>query len=324
MVIDRLKQERFARFLLVFLLVIVSTGMIGWRWYDQQQNNIIHARFPENGGWTPDTITARVGEPLHLRLTSDDMMHGFMVGQLDMEPVDMPPGKITEITLQFDKPGTYTFYCTRICSATHWRMRGTIEVLGQENEPITKAEPPLYVTLGIDIDASHPADVVPDERPSPTRGAALDITLPTMYQSRDVYESQSPAQVWQRLRGEPVTADLTDAQVWDLVSAIWQAQTDQAALQTGQELYTANCVTCHGPDGTGEGPFAALQATAVPDFTDPVTMLGANSAILQGKLLRGGMGTGMPNFGTIFTDAEIQALVDYLWIFQLTTEDVTE
>ncbi len=323
MVIDRLKQERLARFLLVCLLVIVAASMAGWRWYDQQ-NRIIRATIPENGGWTPDTITVQVGEPLQLRLTSDDMMHGFMVGRLDMEPVDIPPGKITEVTLHFDEPGTYTFYCTRICSPTHWRMRGTIEVLGEETKPPTPSKPPLYVTLGMDIDTLHPADVVPDKRPSPTRGAALDINIPTDYQSREVYESQSPAQVWQRLRDEPAITDLTDAQVWDLVSAIWQSQTDPAALQTGQELYTANCVTCHGPDGTGDGPFAALQPTAVPDFTDPTMILGANSAILQGKLLRGGMGTGMPNWGTIFTDEQIWALVDYLWTFQLTTEDVNE
>ncbi len=323
MVTDRLKQERLARFLLVFLLVLVAAVTVGWRWYDQQ-NSIIHATIPENGGWTPDTITVQVGEPLPLRLTSDDMMHGFMVGRLDMEPVDIPPGKITEITLQFDEPGTYTFYCTRVCSATHWRMRGTIEVLGEDNEPSASVESPLYVTLGMDIDAPHPAAVVPEKRPSPPRGAAININIPTDYQSREVYERQSPAQVWQQLRDEPATTDLTDAQIWDLVSAIWQAQTDPVALQTGQELYTANCVTCHGPDGAGEGPFAALQATAVPDFTDPTTLLGANSVILQGKLLRGGMGTGMPNFGTIFTDEQIWALVDYLWTFQLTTADINE
>jgi mono/diheme cytochrome c family protein len=53
-------------------------------------------------------------------------------------------------------------------------------------------------------------------------------------------------------------------------------------------------------------------------------MLGANSAILQGKLLRGGMGTGMPNWGTIFTEEEIWALVDYLWTFQFALEENTE
>jgi hypothetical protein len=33
------------------------------------------------------------------------------------------------------------------------------------------------------------------------------------------------------------------------------------------------------------------------DFTDPARMLGASPALLEGKILRGGMGTGMPNVG---------------------------
>jgi mono/diheme cytochrome c family protein len=52
------------------------------------------------------------------------------------------------------------------------------------------------------------------------------------------------------------------------------------------------------------------------DFGDSTQMLGASLAVLQGKIIRGGMGTGMPYWGTIFTDEEIEALVDYIWTFQ--------
>jgi mono/diheme cytochrome c family protein len=41
------------------------------------------------------------------------------------------------------------------------------------------------------------------------------------------------------------------------------------------------------------------------DFTDPKRMLGASPAILEGKILRGGMGTGMPMWGSIFTEEQI-------------------
>ena len=81
----------------------------------------------------PESLTAEVGKPLHLRLTSDDVTHGFAVGQSSLPPVDVKPGEITELTLTFDKPGKYTFYCTRWCSVNHWRMRGTIEVRGTNN-----------------------------------------------------------------------------------------------------------------------------------------------------------------------------------------------
>jgi len=55
-------------------------------------------------------------------------------------------------------------------------------------------------------------------------------------------------------------------------------------------------------------------------FTDARRMLGASPALLQGKILRGGMGTGMPSWGPIFTDAQTWALVDYLWTFQFDWE----
>jgi mono/diheme cytochrome c family protein len=50
-------------------------------------------------------------------------------------------------------------------------------------------------------------------------------------------------------------------------------------------------------------------------------MLSASPAHLQGKILRGGMGTGMPYWGPIFTDDQTWALVSYLWTFQFKLED---
>jgi mono/diheme cytochrome c family protein len=49
-------------------------------------------------------------------------------------------------------------------------------------------------------------------------------------------------------------------------------------------------------------------------------MLSASPALLQGKIIRGGMGTGMPSWGAIFTEDQTWALVAYLWTFQFNTE----
>ena len=56
------------------------------------------------------------------------------------------------------------------------------------------------------------------------------------------------------------------------------------------------------------------------DFTDPERMLGASPAVLQGKILRGGMGTGMPMWGSIFTEEQIWDLVSDLYSFQFEYE----
>ncbi len=49
-------------------------------------------------------------------------------------------------------------------------------------------------------------------------------------------------------------------------------------------------------------------------------MLGASPALLQGKILRGGMGTGMPNWGPIFDEQQIWDLDAYLYTYQFHEE----
>jgi mono/diheme cytochrome c family protein len=56
------------------------------------------------------------------------------------------------------------------------------------------------------------------------------------------------------------------------------------------------------------------------NFTDPSSMLSASPAHLQGKIIRGGMGTGMPSWGAIFTEDQTWALISYLWTFQFSSE----
>jgi len=317
-----MKAERLA-LLFVFMLVIgVPLAAVLAR--SNSDTIEIHAQMADNGGWTPGDFTAQVGQPLHLRLTSDDVVHGFAVGQSAIPAVDVLPGQWTTTTLLFDQPGKYTFYCTRWCGPNHWRMRGTIEVAGDVTDTTT-ITPPLYVTLNLDLDAPHPSDVVPEEKPSATRGAALGGKIDRAWEA-----AESPAQVWQQLRSASLTQGLSDDQVWDLVAWQWRSRTTPERLAEGQKLYQQNCAACHGETGKSDGAIApALQKAPMPgmsmtghetvapiDFTDAKNMLGASDAILAGKIIRGGMGTGMPYWGPIFTVEQIQAVVDYLWTFQ--------
>ncbi|GER79203.1 conserved hypothetical protein [Candidatus Denitrolinea symbiosum] len=291
---------------------------------------LIHARMAENGGWNPDVIEAEVGKPLQLKITSDDVVHGFAVGQMDMQNVDVLPGKVTDVTLNFDKPGIYTFYCTRWCGLNHWRMRGTIEVSGSSSDP-ELVSPPIYVSLGLDLDAPHGAPVLPQQVPSAIRGQQLSIQFPiTTYQFLNYYRSSSPYQAFTDLSN----TTLTESQRWDVVAYTWQSNTTTESLANGKQLYAQNCAACHGENGAGDGVFADDLATAGEssmqtmegatkmmmqspvDFTDPRRMLGANPALLQGKILRGGMGTGMPMWGSIFTDEQIWDLISYIYSFQ--------
>ncbi|HEX9331155.1 MAG TPA: c-type cytochrome, partial [Anaerolineales bacterium] len=320
------RPELLSRILIITGVVLaIAAPVLLWA-----RTPLIHVHMAEDGGWNPDVIKAQVGKPLHLRLTSDDVVHGFAVGQMEMEGVDVLPGKVTDVTLMFEKPGTYTFFCTRWCGVNHWRMRGSIEVSGSISDP-EPAAVPLYVTLGIDIDAPHEAPIIPGNQPSAMRGEQLAANLEISRFSRaDFYRSNSPYQLFESL----ASTNLDAAEKWDVVSFIWRSNTAPEALTNGKKLFAQNCAACHGEGGGGNGVFAddiahaagsskqsmsgsnemAMQKPA--DFTDPARMLGASPALLQGKVLRGGMGTGMPMWGSIFTEQQIWDLIAYIYSFQ--------
>lgn len=321
---------------LIGVMAASAAAVVTWYALDQAQIVDVHARIAQAGGWSPMSLSATVGEPLRLRLTADDMPHGFAVGQTDWPAIDLKPGAPVETTLTFERPGTYTFYCTKWCGMGHWRMRGTIEVSAADSAaaagdaPVTNAVP-LYAQLGIDLDAAvqAPPEMLPPVKPSAERGAALPVAGSVPSRNQAALRATSPLDVWRALRQEASLAHLNDSDLWDLVAHLWRAQTSPASLQEGKALYAANCAVCHGELGGGDGIAAAAltarndaaglafghMTMAPTDFTDPAHMLALSPARLQGKIIRGGMGTGMPFWGPIFTEPQTWALTDYLWTF---------
>ncbi len=334
-----MKRREFVSRILILAAVVAAVGTPLYLWL---RTPLIHARVAENGGWSHDVLRATVGEPLRLRLTSDDVVHGFAVGQRDMESVDVLPGKVTDVTLLFDKPGTYTFYCTRWCGLNHWRVRGTIEVSGPGPEVETDTahaggdnEVPLFVTLGLDIDSPHDSPLVPGVRPSAINGEQLAAQLPaSKFIDPDFYRMHSPYQTWRELRDTSYLANLNDQQIWDLVAFIWRSGSTPADVDAGRKLFDRNCAACHGGNGEGNGIYAeklaasgktstktmtgakTMRKQAPANLADPVRMLGASPALLQGKILRGGMGTGMPSWGPIFTRKQTWDLIAFLYSIQ--------
>jgi mono/diheme cytochrome c family protein len=207
-------------------------------------------------------------------------------------------------------------------------MRGTIEVSGSNSEP-QPASAPLYVFLNLDIDAPHDAPSVPNDQPSAIRGQGLAIELP-LDLSAEYYRSHSPYQAFIDLSN----TSLTEAQRWDVVAYLWRSNTTKESLANGRQRYTQNCAACQGETGAGDGVFADdlkaagdssartmagtqdMKMQMPANFTDPTRMLGASPALLQGKILRGGMGTGMPMWGSIFTEEQIWDLIAYIYSFQ--------
>jgi mono/diheme cytochrome c family protein/plastocyanin len=290
----------------------------------------ITAAAPEAGGFQPDRIRVAAGETIRLRFAVPDVTHGLAIGPgLDLDWGQVDPGQVKEVEVTFDRAGRYTLYCNTWCSPNHWRMRTTIEVYDPANPdtlPTGDSSDPIIESLAsrnVDIDAPHESPVVPGERPLALRGgraaARLASAWPLELTNVTWRRRHSPAEAWALL----VEAGLNETEAWDTVAYLWTANVDRARLQAAAALYAKNCAACHGQSGDGRGPGADALArqrdpniTTEPSaFTAPGPMLGASGDIYYAKIRRGGMGTGMPAFGPIFSPDETWLLVDYLWTF---------
>lgn len=316
----------------IVLLVIVAFpasifGYQAWRTSSSGVETVVMAaRTPEQGGFSPNRLTLRAGETVRLRINSADVVHGLTIPGMNVNIDEIYPGKVVEIDVTPDKPGRYAFACTRWCGVDHWRMRGVIEVTGDEPLSAATVEPPLFQQLGIDLDAMrHAAQATPAASPSSSAGAALHAPLLPDLADQTQRRARSPADAFDSLRADSANTGLSDDDVWNLVAWAWLKDVGPVALARAGTLYARDCAACHGIDGQGNGP-AGLNLPGMTkmdptmprgpaDFTDPAHMLAASDALLQGKLLRGGMGTGMPEFGSLYTDEELWALVAYLRTF---------
>jgi cytochrome c oxidase subunit II len=79
-------------------------------------------------GFTPNQITLKKGETVKLRLTSEDVTHGFFMKKLKIDEV-IEPGKPTEITLTPETAGNFTTICDHFCGVNHGNMNMTITVV---------------------------------------------------------------------------------------------------------------------------------------------------------------------------------------------------
>ena len=77
--------------------------------------------------FSPNQITLKKGEPVTLRLTTEDVKHGFFSKALQID-ADLVPGNTTEVTITPQTAGTFTTICDNFCGSGHGNMKMTIVV----------------------------------------------------------------------------------------------------------------------------------------------------------------------------------------------------
>src|SRR5271167_170308 len=78
--------------------------------------------------FSPSQITLKKGEPVILRLTSTDRVHGFMSKPLKFD-TDIAVGKTTDVAVTPDTAGDFTIICDHYCGTGHGGMNMKVTVV---------------------------------------------------------------------------------------------------------------------------------------------------------------------------------------------------
>jgi cytochrome c oxidase subunit 2 len=113
----------------------VVAFMWGWE-FEHPNGKKVYAFFNPEGFTAPEEQKAYIpaGKPVKVYLTSRDVIHSFFVH---------PPGRITKLWFQINKPGEYFVFCREYCGTWHSRMFAILKVVPEEefNKWLGGAEP---------------------------------------------------------------------------------------------------------------------------------------------------------------------------------------
>ena len=81
--------------------------------------------------FVPQCVKVPIGAPVHFRLTSADVTHGFFVGQTNTNAM-VVPGFVTDVSAKFHQAGDLTMPCDEFCGFGHHGMAARVRVIPKE------------------------------------------------------------------------------------------------------------------------------------------------------------------------------------------------
>ena len=239
----------------------------------------------------------------------------------------LPPERV-ELTPEAT-PGAYSTVGAHTPVEGEWTLEVTVRRAGGSDDsvsfelPVTAPEPPeLVPPPDTGVDAPAPLGMLWDALPAggaawlPALLASLGVAVSTWWARRTRPPQWLPAARAGLLALLAVTA--LGAGSRGLVTAANQPPSraagdtplaaDSDSIARGERLYLANCASCHGVGGTGDGP-----VTTFPDagpLTRPFRAYGDDA--LSYRIAVGIAGTPMPAFAGTLSATDRWDLVNYL------------
>jgi cytochrome c oxidase subunit 2 len=78
--------------------------------------------------FVPRCIVVPAGTPITFRLTSPDVVHGFLIAGTNVNSM-VVPGYVAEVRTRFETPGEHVMPCHEYCSVGHEGMWARVKVL---------------------------------------------------------------------------------------------------------------------------------------------------------------------------------------------------
>lgn len=95
--------------------------------------------------------------------------------------------------------------------------------------------------------------------------------------------------------------------------AVGSPQAPGAQADLGRQVFAQQCANCHGPGGAGDGPAAAALKPKPRNLTvASAYRFGAGREAVEKTIRNGVQGSAMPAFSAVLTDAQTEAVADFV------------
>jgi cytochrome c oxidase subunit 2 len=88
----------------------------------------------EQYSFVPSCAQVPVDTPVKFRITSTDVIHGFLLPATNVNTM-VVPGFVAEVSTSFSRPGVYTMPCDEFCGYGHHGMWARVKVVPKEQFP---------------------------------------------------------------------------------------------------------------------------------------------------------------------------------------------
>ena len=93
----------------------------------------------EQYAFVPDCAHVPVDTPVKFRLTSTDVVHGFLLSGTNVNTM-VVPGFVAEVLTSFSRPGVYEMPCNEFCGDGHHGMWARVRAVPKQEFPRVAAD----------------------------------------------------------------------------------------------------------------------------------------------------------------------------------------